>query len=1278
MAFSAWRFSGQWRRYQTLCLEAFETDCAAGRDQTLVVAPPGSGKTVVGLEVVRRLGAPAVVLCPTRTIQRQWGEKQALFGASSPDLHVLTYQSLCQTTDPEGMLREAAHRIWLEERAAATGQSVDEVVAETAAWDGQAARRRERDVARVVARGKRQVAAGKLPDIPARQLLSANAMERVQALRDAGVRVVVLDECHHLLSLWGALLKAVFELLSPQHVLGLTATNPQDVTAEEAALYAQLLDTVDFSVPTPAVVREGYLAPYQELVQLCSPLDSEQDWLAERHARFELALTRLADDGDLLGLDAWLLSRLSERLAASGGRLSWAELARRRPRLADAGLRWMHARGIPPPDDAPRGEQYRADLTIDDWVVLLEDYAIRCLRADASAEAARRLDEMQVALGDLGFALTRQGIRRVGGEVDRVLLNSAAKPLAMCDALACEYESRGQGLRAVVLCDSERPPRQAEDSPLALTGGARGLLASLGSDERFVGSRAALVTGETFAVLPGDADWWAQRLAEEAGWPEFSHGLRHEAADGLVVLRHADGRFNSQAWTAWVTRLLADGEILVLFGTRGLLGEGWDCPPVNVLVDMTAVAADVAVRQMRGRSLRLDPGDPAKLAGNWDIVCVAPQLGRGHADYSRFVRRHAHLHAPCEDGTIETGPSHVHPELSPYGPPDAGRFVAINLEQQDRAVDRDAARGRWRIGEPYRGVDLDVLVVRNPRRVGEQPQVALADVRPLRSRWQTRERRRRPRGCRRRGRDGRGAGRPGAARRRRPRAPGGRRGARVGEARRAPGASCGASAGVGGGRGLRRVRRAGGDDGRGGPDDVVHRPAGGLGAGQPAGCGRRGQPPRHRGARRALRRRRAGALRRLPQGRPRRAYRLASGPGGPGAPQGSRPGVPRRVAALDGRRRARLLPRRRRARHGPGGAGVPRPRPRDAAPADLALGRAHAQRSSADRKGCAAWLFSSSCSRPPCAAAGTRSPCRIWPPTIRGSRRGSAGLQLPGRVRGNFLELSTADKGFQPRFWPGVNLGSTVPGRFPGELAQTRADYRRWLPQMAALGTRALRVYTILPPSFYEELRRYNLAHPAAPVYVIHGAWIPEDRFMETGNAYDPEVQREFTQELTDVVSVVHGDADLPKRRGHGSGRYRADISQWLLAWSIGVEWDPLAVRRTLKLNPNVPAYQGRYITTSGKPNAMESWIASHLDHVARLEAKRGWSRPITFTNWLTADPLRHPSEPSIQEDLVSIDAMQMRATPRWPAGFFASYHVYPYYPEFLRPREELPDLQAP
>ena len=747
MSFAAWSFEGQWRGYQTQCLEAFEADRAAGRRRTLLVAPPGSGKTIVGLEVVRRLHRPALVLCPTRTIQRQWAEKQELFGPPSDDLHALTYQALCQTTDPEGMLRDAALGVWARERAAVTGDPLEQVLIETAGWEGPAAQRRERDVARLVAGMKRRVAAGALPDLPAAQLLSDGARRRVAGLREAGVGVVVLDECHHLLSLWGALVKAVLDLLEPAHVLGLTATNPRELTAEQAALYAALLDREDFSVPTPAVVREGFLAPYQELVQLCTPLQSEHAWLADRHERFELVLEQLATvpaGAEHLGLDVWLLALLSERQAAGGGRLSWAELARRRPRLADAGLRWLHARGMPAPEDAPRGERHRAALTIDDWVVLLEDYALRCLRADASREAELRLGALQVALGDLGFTLTRQGIRRAGGEVDRVLLSSAAKPLAMCDALACEYDARGRALRAVVLCDSEHPPRQPRDSPLTLTGGGRGLLAAAGADDRLIGTRPALVTGETFAVLPVDADWWAVRLAALAaadGWPDFAAGLRQEAAGQIVILRHGDVAFSSLLWTGWATRLLAGGETLLVLGTRGLLGEGWDCPPVNVLVDMTAVAADVSVRQMRGRSLRLDPADPHKLASNWDVVCVAPELERGHADYGRFVRRHAHLHAPCEDGTIETGPSHVHPDLSPFGPPDAERFVAINIEQQERAGDRDAARLRWRVGEPYRGVDLDVLVVRAPARAGDpEPDVALAAVQPPRHRWAARRR----------------------------------------------------------------------------------------------------------------------------------------------------------------------------------------------------------------------------------------------------------------------------------------------------------------------------------------------------------------------------------------------------------------------------------------------------------------------------------------------------------------------------------------------------------
>ena len=134
-----------------------------------------------------------------------------------------------------------------------------------------------------------------------------------------------------------------------------------------------------------------------------------------------------------------------------------------------------------------------------------------------------------------------------------------------------------------------------------------------------------------------------------------------------------------------------------------------------MLVDATSVAASISTRQMRGRTLRLDPADPEKVASNWDLVCVAPGLERGAADYGRFVRRHEHLHAPCEDGSIESGVSHVHPELSPFAPPPAEDFAELNALALARARDPAAARARWRIGEPYRAVELPALLARARR-----------------------------------------------------------------------------------------------------------------------------------------------------------------------------------------------------------------------------------------------------------------------------------------------------------------------------------------------------------------------------------------------------------------------------------------------------------------------------------------------------------------------------------------------------------------------------------
>ena len=59
-------FEGLWRRYQRAAIEAFERGRAAGERRTHIVAPPGSGKTLLGVELVRRAGRRRSCSCRAR------------------------------------------------------------------------------------------------------------------------------------------------------------------------------------------------------------------------------------------------------------------------------------------------------------------------------------------------------------------------------------------------------------------------------------------------------------------------------------------------------------------------------------------------------------------------------------------------------------------------------------------------------------------------------------------------------------------------------------------------------------------------------------------------------------------------------------------------------------------------------------------------------------------------------------------------------------------------------------------------------------------------------------------------------------------------------------------------------------------------------------------------------------------------------------------------------------------------------------------------------------
>lgn len=722
------RFTGTWRHYQELALEAFDRDVAAGRTRTHIVAPPGSGKTVLGLEIIARLGAPALVLAPTATIQAQWpralrafehpgGVEQVAGTEVGAPVTCLTYQALCRLDDPGAALRDLARARWADERATATHTTREAVLAEAETWTGAAAQRRDREQTRLVAAIKKAVARGEHPELELADLLASGARARTDALRAAGVRTVVLDECHHLCGLWGYLVRAAVAALGDVHLVGLTATPPDELTADEHDLYDELLGPVDFSVPTPAVVKDGFLAPYQELAWFTEPLASERDWLAEHDVRFAELVTALHDDVESpLSFPQWVMTRMRDRGRDDGAaEIPWERFQRRRPALARAGIRFLASSDMPTPPGAPRGEAYARAPDLEDWLVLLEDYALRRLAADPSTAATERYDAIAAALRELGFQLTRRGMRRGTSQVDRLLTTSAAKPLAAVEVLGAESDARGPDLHALILCDAESAPRRGASDLSGVLDPAAGtavrVMQALADDLRTAPLRPLLVSGRGVRCTTHDAETLLRAFEVAAG--AAITGWRAEPDDdGLVRLLADAPGWTSRRWVALATQLLHDGATQAIVGTRALLGEGWDAPAVNCLIDLTVATTGVTVRQMRGRSLRLDPERPEKIASNWDVVCVAPGLARGEADYQRFVRRHLHLLAPAEDGAIEAGPSHVHPLLGAFGTPPATAFAEINAACAQRAADHDAARERWRIGEPYAAREVATAVVR--------------------------------------------------------------------------------------------------------------------------------------------------------------------------------------------------------------------------------------------------------------------------------------------------------------------------------------------------------------------------------------------------------------------------------------------------------------------------------------------------------------------------------------------------------------------------------------
>ena len=235
-------FKGKFRDYQQRVLDRADGYLRDGKLH--IVAAPGSGKTVLGLELIRRIGKPCLILSPTTAIREQWRARfcslfaddeqtaDALFSCDLHDVRLITsvtYQALYTA---------------MERRAGEDDCS----------------------------------------DVDLMQLIGTHK-----------IGTICLDEAHHLRNEWQrALEKFMQQLDGRATVISLTATPPYDAEGGEWERYIAVCGEIDEEIFVPELVAQGTLCPHQDYVCFNYPAKAELAALEDYRAHAAAALDQIA------------------------------------------------------------------------------------------------------------------------------------------------------------------------------------------------------------------------------------------------------------------------------------------------------------------------------------------------------------------------------------------------------------------------------------------------------------------------------------------------------------------------------------------------------------------------------------------------------------------------------------------------------------------------------------------------------------------------------------------------------------------------------------------------------------------------------------------------------------------------------------------------------------------------------------------------------------------------------------------------------------------------
>lgn len=662
-------FKGTWRAYQARVLKNADRYMRDGKIH--IVAAPGSGKTTLGIELIRRMGRPALVLAPSITIREQWvariEEAFLCDGVQAKDylsqnlkapkaITVVTYQALhSAVTRFNGAMEEEAGEAAAGEGGAEHGEAVD-----------------------------------------------FSDFDLIAAMKNAGISVLCLDECHHLRSEWWKALEEFKKQLGSPGIIALTATPPYDSTPAMWKRYMDMCGEIDEEITVPELVKEGSLCPHQDFVYFNYPTKEEEAEIARFTERSRTMRSHLMQDADF------------EAAVRTHGSLTGQmtdEALLENPSALAAVLIYLQAKRVLFPSRLQNllgaGKLPKMDA---EWMEkLLQDFLYDGRENYACGEEYR--EKLTEELKAAGLIEKRKVCFAANDATEKLLLQSKGKSSSIREIAHGEYEALGGSLRMLILTDYIR-----KEYEMAV-GNPEGDVNALGvlpffellrrdAATRNPGLRLGILCG-TVVVIPAEAKGALERAAEGVGKITFSaFGALHEM-DYLKVNVAGDAHFLTGA----VTELFAQGYIHVLIGTKSLLGEGWDSPCVNSLILASFVGSFMLSNQMRGRAIRVWKEQPDKTSNIWHLVCLRPgqeaaeDAKEDGGDYAMLVRRMEHfLGLNDTEDVIESGMRRLSMIRAPF---DQENVARMNREMLALSRQRDVLKERWqRALMAYRRMDV--------------------------------------------------------------------------------------------------------------------------------------------------------------------------------------------------------------------------------------------------------------------------------------------------------------------------------------------------------------------------------------------------------------------------------------------------------------------------------------------------------------------------------------------------------------------------------------------